>query len=73
MKMNNKLYDVLKWICLIAIPAITTFLTTCFPVWGVDDKVQTVVLTTLPAVGTLIGALIVISSANYIKNKEGEK
>lgn len=65
--MSNKMYDVLKWLCLIAIPAVTTFLTTCLPIWGVAEGVQTVILTTLPACGTLIGALIAVSTAQYNK------
>ena len=72
MKLNDKLYDVLKWLCLIAIPAVTVFLQTCLPVWNVSDGVQTIILTTLPAVGTLIGALIAISTANYSSTDDSE-
>ena len=71
--MSNKVYDVLKWLCLIAIPAVTVFLTTCLPVWGVDEGVQTVILTTLPAIGTLIGALIAVSTVQYNKKSEDEE
>ena len=71
--MSNKMYDVLKWLCLIAIPAVTTFLTTCLPIWGVAEGVQTVILTTLPACGTLIGALIAVSTAQYNKKEKTEE
>lgn len=70
--MSNKLYDILKWVCLIAIPAVVTFLTTCLPVWGVADSTQTVIITTISAIGTLIGALIAVSTVQYNK-KNGEE
>lgn len=68
MKLKSEVYDVLKWVCLIAIPAITVFLTTCLPVWGASETVQTVILTTLPAVGTLLGSLLALSSAEFYKH-----
>lgn len=70
--MSNKLYDILKWVCLIAIPAVVTFLTTCLPVWGVEEATQTVIVTTISAIGTLLGALIAVSTAQYNK-KNGEE
>ena len=36
MKLNNKLYDVLKWLGLIFFPALAVLLATVLPVWGVD-------------------------------------
>ena len=35
MKLNNKLYDVLKWLGLIFFPALAVLLATVLPVWGV--------------------------------------
>ena len=34
MRLNDKLYDVLKWIALICIPALATFYVACAGVWG---------------------------------------
>lgn len=70
MKMNNKCYDVLKWICVIAIPAINTFILTVFPVVNIEDATTTVVVTLTSAFGTLLGALVGISSTQYKKVKE---
>ena len=52
-------YDVLKWVGLVACPALATFVGVVGPVWGwpsVDAWV-----TTINATGLLIGALIGIS------------
>lgn len=53
------LYDVLKWVGLVALPALATFVSVVGPVWGwpsVDAWV-----TTINALGLLIGALIGVS------------
>ena len=71
MKISNKLYDVLKWIALICIPAIVTFLSVVLGVLDVDPKTVNVVVTIISAVGTLIGTLIGVSSVNYKKDKGG--
>ena len=52
-------YDVLKWLGLIALPAVATFVSVVGPVWGMPN-VEAVV-TTLNATGTLVGLLIGIS------------
>jgi len=65
MKLPNKLYDILKWACLIASPAIIAFLTTIFTLYKIPGV--EVVTGTIAAVATLIGALIGISSVNYSK------
>lgn len=57
----NKIYQVLKWLGLIACPAIATFIGAVFPAWGIPNA-DAVVLT-LNATGVLIGALIGVSAA----------
>ena len=71
MKIPNRIYDVLKWIALICIPAIVTFLSVVLGVLDVDPKTVNVVVTIISAVGTLIGTLIGVSSVNYKKDKGG--
>ena len=68
MKLPDKVYDILKWICLIACPAVIAFLTTIFTLYQIPGV--EVVTGTIAAVATLIGALIGISSATY--KKEGK-
>ena len=65
MKMSNKVYDILKWIALIFLPAFAVFYGAVGPVWGwfrPDDMVYTIV-----AVDTFLGALLGVSTAAYNK------
>ena len=63
----NKVYDVLKWILLIFVPAFITLLTTLTMVWGWDIPLEAIV-TTISAIATFLGALIGISTKNYRKS-----
>lgn len=69
MQISNKVYDILKWIALICIPAVTTFLSVVLGVLDVDPKTVNVIVTIIAAVGTLIGSLIGVSTSAYNKNK----
>lgn len=68
--MNNRLYDILKWICITALPATTVFLNVVLPIAGVPATTTQTVVTIIGATATLIGTLIGISSVNYNKKKE---
>lgn len=59
--LNDKLYNTLKWVGLVAFPALATFVGVVFPAWGVPNVDATV--TTLNACGLLIGALLGVSQA----------
>lgn len=59
--LNNKTYEILKWAGLIAFPAISTFIGVIGAVWGWHDTYA--IVTTLNAIGVLIGSLIGISHA----------
>ncbi len=52
----NDVYNTLKWIGLIACPALATFVGVVGPVWGLPNV--DAVVTTINATGLLIGALI---------------
>lgn len=67
----NNLYQVLKWLGLIACPAIATFIGAVFPAWGIQN-VDAIVLT-LNATGVLIGALIGVSAATSRNVDEEEE
>lgn len=69
--MSNKLYDVLKWLCLIVSPAVCTLLTTLNALWGWNLPIEAIV-GTITGVTTFVGALIGISTAAYNK-KEGDE
>ena len=65
----NEVYQVLKWVGLIACPAIATFVGAVFPAWGIPN-VDAITLT-LNATGVLIGALIGVSAATSKQVPEG--
>ena len=63
--MSNKVYDVLKWITLVFLPALTTLvgvILNCYNVSCTD-----IVLTIMTAVTTFLGAILGISNVNYNK------
>ena len=66
MKMNDKTYDVLKWIAMIVLPAVATLYFTLASIWGLQYGEQ--VVGTITAVDTFLGALLGISNAKYKKN-----
>lgn len=63
--MKNETYDVLKYVALIAMPALATFVLTLGKIWGIAN-VETYGAT-ITATGVFLGALLQISSANYKK------
>lgn len=67
----NEVYQVLKWVGLIACPAIATFVGAVFPAWGIPN-VDAITLT-LNATGVLIGALIGVSAATSKQVPEGSE
>lgn len=68
MKMSNKVYDVLKWITMIFLPAAITL----FGVIGKTLGVQCTdtVLTIAVAVNTFLGSILGISNSAYKKRLE---
>lgn len=69
-KLNDKIYDVLKWIALICLPALGVAYSALAGVWGwpyADEIARTV-----NAVCVLLGALLGISTAEYRKGAGGE-
>ncbi len=73
MKMSDKLYDILKYVCTIGIGALSTFLGTVLPVFGVPDNIIKNILTVLGATALLIGTLIGISNAQFKKAELGRR
>lgn len=67
MTLNNKVYDVLKWMGLIFCPALAVLLATVLPVWGVDAGLVKALVITINAVGVFIGALIGVSQATIAR------
>lgn len=57
------MYKLLKWAGVIVFPALATFVGTVAPAWGMEPALSDAIVTTLNAVGTLFGAVIVVSAA----------
>lgn len=63
--MNNKVYDVLKYIATIVLPALATLYFTLSSIWGLPYGEQ--IVGTISAVDTFLGAVLMISTAQYNK------
>lgn len=69
MKMSNKLYDVLKWMAMLFLPALATLVRVVFAIWQIPYGEQ--ISTTIMAVDAFLGACLGISSIQY-KGGESE-
>lgn len=65
MKLSNKVYDILKWIALVALPALTVF----YGVVGATCNIPYTqeVLTIAVAFDTMLGTMLGISANKYNK------
>ena len=68
MTMSNKLYDILKWVAMILLPAIGTLYFALAGVWGLPYAEQ--VVGTIAAVDTFLGAVLGIAAAQYNSEEE---
>ena len=62
---NNKIYDVLKYIAQIVLPALATLYFALSKIWGLPYGVE--IVGTISAIDVFLGALLGISSASYNK------
>ena len=67
MKLNDKVYDIFKWLGLAFFPALAILLSTILPVWGVDAGLVKALVVTCNGLGVFIAALIGISQATIAK------
>lgn len=70
MKLNDKVYDVLKWVVMVVLPAAATFYVAMSKAWGWPYATE--IVSTIAAVETLLGALIGVSTAQYNADKNKE-
>lgn len=66
---SNKVYDVLKWLALVALDAIGLFYQTVAGIWGLPYGDE--VFKTCVAASVLLGTLIGVSGARY--KREGNR
>lgn len=68
MVLNDKVYDVLKWIALYLLPALGTLYFALAGIWNFPYGEE--VVGTITAIDTFLGVLLGISSANYNKQTD---
>lgn len=66
--MNSKLYDILKWVAILLLPALSTFINVFGKIWGfpICDPISQ----TITALAVCLGTILGISSIQYKKDKE---
>lgn len=64
--MSDKVYNILKWIALIALPALGALYFGLAQIWGLPYGEE--IVGTITVIDTFLGALIGITSAQYNKN-----
>ena len=69
MKLSDKVYDILKWVAMIVIPALATAYVGLAGIWSWPFANE--VAKTAAVVDTLLGALLGISTAQYNKEVNG--
>ncbi len=63
--MSNKVYNTIKWVTMIVLPAAGAFYFTLAQIWSLPAAEE--VLGTLAALTTLLGALVGVSTSQYNK------
>ncbi|MGO2267149.1 MAG: phage holin [Vagococcus salmoninarum] len=66
--MENKTYDILKWVAIVVLPAVATFVGTIGV--AVNWQYTELAIIVLTAVNTMLGSLLGVSTRYY--NKEDE-
>lgn len=64
--MKNEVYDFLKRVALVVLPALATLIITIFQIWNIPYGEQ--IGATITAIDTALGVILGISSRNYYRN-----
>ena len=65
MKINDKTYDILKWVALYFLPALGTLYFALASIWGLPYGEE--IVGTITAADTFLGVLLGLSNAQYKK------
>lgn len=68
MRLPDRVYDILKWVCLICLPAIAVLYTVLAKIWGLPFESE--IPATINAIAVFIGTLIGISHIAGKENKD---
>ncbi len=66
MKLSNNIYDILKWVVMLLLPAISTCIVAVGKIWGWDLAPQ--ISETIVAINAALAMILGISSINYHKS-----
>lgn len=64
-----KVYDILKWVSIVCLPALSVFILCISKIWGWAD-LGVMISQTITAVAVLLGSLLGISAIQYKKLNE---
>lgn len=67
---SNKVYDILKWVALVLLPALAVLYGALAKVWNFPYPSE--IVYTITAIDTFLGAVLGISNINYNNRKESE-
>lgn len=67
----DKVFDVLKWVAIVCLPALSVFVLCVSKIWGWAD-LGTLISETITAVAVLLGTLLGVSAIQY-KRLNAEK
>lgn len=65
--MSNKMYDILKWVCIIVLPAIATLYMGLAKIW--DLPFETEIPQTITVIDAFLGAILGVSTIQYNKDE----
>lgn len=68
--MNNRVYDVLKFLAQILLPALATLYFALAQIWGLPYAEQ--IVGTITAIDAFLGAILGISTIQYRKENQNE-
>lgn len=71
MKMSNKVYDVLVWVAMLVLPALSTAYAGLAVIWGFPYGEQ--IMGTVAIVETFLGTILKISNSKYKKSNTEAK
>ena len=70
MKMSNKVYDILKYVAQIVLPAVATLYFALAQIWGLPYGEE--IVGTITAIDAFLGALLGISAYQYKKGADAD-
>lgn len=70
MQLNDKVYNILKWVVILFLPGLATFYSLLAETWGLPYASE--VPTTITGLATFLGGCLCVSTVSYNKAKKEE-